>query len=130
MEVAIDETQLARRTFRAGGTVARSVGQHQRIRQARGVVAQRHNRVGGNAVRVTAPHARIRRNRKRAARRRLRATGDVGRVVADTKGRRGYRFGDITRGIVSRGARVRGEPATGYRFGDFTRGVFGRVARK
>ena len=39
---------------------------------------------------------------------------------------RGYKFGDITKGIVSRGKERRGQDAnSGYKFGDFTRGLFG-----
>lgn len=41
-------------------------------------------------------------------------------------GQQGYRFGDITRGIVARGAQNAGrDPNSGYKFGDFTRGLFG-----
>ena len=37
----------------------------------------------------------------------------------------GYRFGDITRGIVARGRQIDGRDAnSGYKFGDFTRGLF------
>jgi len=38
----------------------------------------------------------------------------------------GYQFGDITRGIVSRGKKTDGRnDNSGYKFGDFTRGLFG-----
>ena len=38
----------------------------------------------------------------------------------------GYKFGDITRGIIARGKQLRGETKdSNYRFGDFTRGLFG-----
>lgn len=37
----------------------------------------------------------------------------------------GYRFGDITRGIVARGRQLDGrDKNSGYKFGDFTRGLF------
>mmetsp|Transcript_24945 Transcript_24945/g.54397 ORF Transcript_24945/g.54397 Transcript_24945/m.54397 type:complete len:709 (-) Transcript_24945:63-2189(-) len=46
--------------------------------------------------------------------------------VSETEGRREYRFGDITRGLVARGKQARGaDKEEGYQFGDFTRGFFG-----
>ncbi|KAL9180858.1 hypothetical protein ACHAXT_011311 [Thalassiosira profunda] len=41
------------------------------------------------------------------------------------RGHEGYRFGDVTRGIVARGKKADGRDAnSGYKFGDFTRGLF------
>jgi hypothetical protein len=46
--------------------------------------------------------------------------------VSERDGRRGYAFGDITRGLVARGKEARGaDRQEGYQFGDFSRGLFG-----
>eukprot|EP00549_Striatella_unipunctata_P007490 CAMPEP_0118689746 /NCGR_PEP_ID=MMETSP0800-20121206/9667_1 /TAXON_ID=210618 ORGANISM="Striatella unipunctata, Strain CCMP2910" /NCGR_SAMPLE_ID=MMETSP0800 /ASSEMBLY_ACC=CAM_ASM_000638 /LENGTH=805 /DNA_ID=CAMNT_0006587191 /DNA_START=9 /DNA_END=2426 /DNA_ORIENTATION=+ len=45
---------------------------------------------------------------------------------ADSQEKRGYRFGDITRGVVARGKRADNrDDQSGYKFGDFTRGLIG-----
>jgi len=52
----------------------------------------------------------------------------IGRQVNRTTGsqqQEGYRFGDVTRGIIARGAQLDGrDENSGYKFGDFTRGLF------
>ena len=46
--------------------------------------------------------------------------------ISETEGRREYRFGDITRGLVARGKQARGaDKEESYQLGDFTRGLFG-----
>ncbi|CAJ1949791.1 unnamed protein product [Cylindrotheca closterium] len=45
--------------------------------------------------------------------------------AAGSQQQQGYRFGDVTRGIVARGRQLDGrEENSGYQFGDFTRGLF------
>jgi len=44
---------------------------------------------------------------------------------AGNQQQQGYRFGDVTRGIISRGRQLDGrDENSGYQFGDFTRGLF------
>ena len=40
----------------------------------------------------------------------------------------GYRFGDLTRGVIAKGKQARGGDSqkSEYKFGDFTRGLFGK----
>ena len=46
--------------------------------------------------------------------------------ASEREGRRGYAFGDITRGLVARGKEARGaDRQEGYQFGNFSRGLFG-----
>ena len=46
--------------------------------------------------------------------------------ASEREGRRGYAFGDITRGLVARGKEARGaDRQEGYQLGDFSRGLFG-----
>ena len=46
--------------------------------------------------------------------------------MSEREGRQGYRFGDVTRGLVARGKEARGADQNGkYQFGDLTRGLFG-----
>lgn len=46
--------------------------------------------------------------------------------ISEREGRQGYRFGDVTRGLVARGKEARGAGENGkYQFGDLTRGLFG-----
>ena len=46
--------------------------------------------------------------------------------MSEREGRQGYRFGDVTRGLVARGKEARGAGQNGkYQFGDLTRGLFG-----
>jgi len=50
--------------------------------------------------------------------------------VGEREGRRGYSFGDITRGLVARGKEARGaDRREGYQFGDFTRGLLGSAKK-
>jgi hypothetical protein len=66
---------------------------------------QSHHKVNSRAARGTHPHT-------------------VSQANSANNEQQGYRFGDLTRGVIAKGKAARGDENSGYKFGDFTRGLF------